>query len=190
MLTSVAFVVCQVSVVDWPASIVFGLADSEAVGAVNAGGGGGGGGATFFAHAPRNTNRPSANTSVPHLVIVIVIVAVFVFACFTDSSCLCACIVACYLQLDGRAHTGQPQNRASFQNLVSKPVFRTNLLPTPVGLCVGALKRQLLHIGAVRQHGPYLVATRAVRLKHNVPPIRRPAGKIVAPRVVRELYPL
>jgi len=72
-------VVCQVSVVDWPWSIVFGFADSDAVGAVGAGGGGGGGGATFYAHAPRNMIVPSVNTRVPHLVIVIVIF----IACFT-----------------------------------------------------------------------------------------------------------
>ena len=77
MLTSVAFVVCQVSVVDWPGSRVFGFADSEAVGAVSAGGGVGGGGATFFAHAPRNMIVPSATTRVLHLVSVIVI------SCFT-----------------------------------------------------------------------------------------------------------
>jgi len=82
MLTSVAFVVCQVSVVDWPWSRVFGFADSEAVGAVDAGGGGGGGGATFFAHAPRNMIVPSANTRAPHLAIVIVVIAI-VFASFT-----------------------------------------------------------------------------------------------------------
>jgi hypothetical protein len=76
MPMSVAFVVCQVSVVDWPLARVFGFADSEAVGAVGAGGGGGGGGAAFFAHAPMNMIVPSANTSVPHLFIV----------CFTDSS--------------------------------------------------------------------------------------------------------
>src|SRR5713226_9278893 len=87
MLTSVAFVVCQVRVVDWPLSSVFGFADSEAVGAVGAGGGVGGGGATFFAHAPRNMIVPSANTRVLHLVIV----AVILIACFTEaSSFLCA----------------------------------------------------------------------------------------------------
>jgi hypothetical protein len=70
MLTSVAFVVCHDSVVDWPALMVFGLAESEAVGAVASGGGGGGGGATFFAHAPRNTNIPSANIRATPRVIV------------------------------------------------------------------------------------------------------------------------
>jgi hypothetical protein len=83
MLTSVALVVCQVSVVDWPWLIVFGLADSEAVGGVAAGGGGGGGGATFFAHAPRNMIVPSANTRVPHFVIVIVVLMLILIACFT-----------------------------------------------------------------------------------------------------------
>ena len=99
MLTSVAFVVCQVSVVDCPLSRVFGFADSEAVGAVGAGGGGGGGGATFFAHEARNMIMPSANTRVAHLVAVVVVLTFI--ACFTDSSnFLCAPIVACNLQLD------------------------------------------------------------------------------------------
>ena len=40
MLTSVAFVVCHVRVVDWPFSSVLGLADSEAVGIDTSGGNG------------------------------------------------------------------------------------------------------------------------------------------------------
>jgi hypothetical protein len=93
MVTSVAPVVCHVSVVGWPASTVFGLADSEAVGAV-AGGGGGGGGATFFLHAPRNMMAPSTARSAPNLVIFmngvmdgvtdcLILVAI---SCFTYSS--------------------------------------------------------------------------------------------------------
>ena len=66
MLTSVAFVVCQVRVVDWPFSIVLGLAESEAVGAGGGAGGGGGGGATFFAQAPQNRIAPRTNTKVDH----------------------------------------------------------------------------------------------------------------------------
>src|SRR5579862_7506555 len=49
--------------------MVFGLAESEAVGAGGAGGGGGGGGAVFFAHAPRNIIVPSATTSKLHFLI-------------------------------------------------------------------------------------------------------------------------
>jgi hypothetical protein len=79
MLTSVAFVVCHVRVVDWPLSTVFGSAESDAVGAFGAGGGGGGGGATFFAHAPRNIIVPSANSSAPDFVNVLFVV----IACFT-----------------------------------------------------------------------------------------------------------
>src|SRR6516164_5895216 len=65
MLTSVAFVVCQVSVVDIPLSMEFGFADSDAVGAGGGGGGGGGGGATFFLHAPsrRRALRLSIRTN-------------------------------------------------------------------------------------------------------------------------------
>src|SRR5271155_2637922 len=114
MLTSVAFVVCQVSVVDLPASIAFGLADREAVGAASEGGGGGGGGATFLAHAARKMMVPSANARVRHLVnaididvvIDVVTVIVIVVARFTDSSFLCARLVACHLQIHGRAHSG------------------------------------------------------------------------------------
>jgi hypothetical protein len=50
MLTSVAFCVCHVSVVDCPAWIESGFAESDAVGAGGGGGGGGGGAAFFFAH--------------------------------------------------------------------------------------------------------------------------------------------
>ena len=76
MLTSVAFVVCQVRVVESPALMVFGFAASDAVGGCAEGGAGGAGGATFFAQAPRNMIVPSANTSRPHILI----------CCFTDSS--------------------------------------------------------------------------------------------------------
>src|SRR5262249_23116753 len=67
MLTSVAFVVCQVKVDDCPLSIVSGLAVNVAVGAAGAGGGGGGGGGFFFPHALINRIAPSANTRAAHL---------------------------------------------------------------------------------------------------------------------------
>src|SRR5437868_10588274 len=76
MLTSVALLVSQVSVVDWPLSIVLGLAVSEAVGAAGGGGGGGGGGATFFLQAPSIITAPNASISMIH----------FSFCCFTFSS--------------------------------------------------------------------------------------------------------
>jgi len=68
MVTSLAFVVCQLSVVDCPFGIVLGLADSEAVGAGGGGGGGGGGGAVFFLQAPNIMMAPSTNTKVIHLI--------------------------------------------------------------------------------------------------------------------------
>src|SRR2546428_7118464 len=89
MLTSVALLVSQVSVVDWPLSIVLGLAVSDAVGAGGGGGGGGGGGATFFLQAPSIRMAPSANTSVIH----------FIFGCFTFSSVPNRVPVACGAQL-------------------------------------------------------------------------------------------
>ena len=64
--TSVAPLVYQVSVVDWPLWIEFGLAVSDAVGAGADGGGGGGGGATFFLQAPSIMMAPSAITNVIH----------------------------------------------------------------------------------------------------------------------------
>jgi len=73
MLTSVALLVSQVSVVDWPLSIVLGLAVSDAVGAAGGGGGGGGGGATFFLQAPSIMMAPNANINIIH----------FSFGCFT-----------------------------------------------------------------------------------------------------------
>jgi hypothetical protein len=91
--------------------MVFGLADSEAVGAV-AKGGGGGGGATFLWHAPRRTIAPSTNTSVLHLIIVIIFL--LLIECFTEFLLLCARILACNLQLDGRAHRSQPQENCAY----------------------------------------------------------------------------
>src|SRR5579859_5678288 len=67
---------------------------------------------------------------------------------------------------------------------------KASLLPTPVGLRVGTFERQLLYVASIRQHFPDLVGARAVRLKDNVTAIRRPAGKIIATRVVGELHPL
>jgi hypothetical protein len=60
MLTSVALVVCQVKVVGWPFSTLFGLAVREAVGAGGGGGGGGGGGATFLWQADNIMTAPNA----------------------------------------------------------------------------------------------------------------------------------
>jgi len=62
--------------VDWPFSMVLGLAVSDAVGAAGGGGGGGGGGATFFLQAPSVRTMPNANTSTIH----------FFWLCFTSSS--------------------------------------------------------------------------------------------------------
>jgi len=109
-------VVCHVSVVDCPWSIVLGFAESEAVGAFGAGGGGGGGGAAFFAHAARNTIVLSVNTRMLHLTIVILI------ACFTGSSFLCAHIMACNLQLDDL----QLDDRAHFRPAARSVLFNSS----------------------------------------------------------------
>src|SRR6267154_2585239 len=60
--TSVALVVWNVSVADWPLSMVSGFAVRDAVGAAGGGGGGGGGGGCFLWHAPRNRIALSANS--------------------------------------------------------------------------------------------------------------------------------
>ncbi len=65
-LTSVAFSVRQLKVVDCPDSMTLGFAESDAVGAAAGGGGGGGGGASFFLHAPSVRMTASARASVPH----------------------------------------------------------------------------------------------------------------------------
>ena len=73
MLTSVALVVCHVSVTAWPDCTVSGLALKDAVGAAGGGGGGGGGGAAFLWQALNNIMAPNANVSeIP-----------FKFSCFT-----------------------------------------------------------------------------------------------------------
>jgi hypothetical protein len=116
MLTSVEFVVCQVSVVAWPLSTVLGFADNDAVGAGGGGGGGGGGGATFFLQAPNNSIALNTKTRVPHLFI----------ECFTLSSkYMCARIVADF-RIRGGAH-GLPAADHS-------GIRKNALLPTPVRL--------------------------------------------------------
>jgi hypothetical protein len=96
MLTSVALLVCQVSVVDCPGSTVFGLADKDAVGEFGAGGGGGGGGATFLWHPARKTIATRVKTTVTHLAVVNVFDPAIGgnVVCCTDSSFLCAHVVA------------------------------------------------------------------------------------------------
>src|SRR5580692_2800464 len=43
--------------------------------------------------------------------------------------------------------------------------------------------------GAVGKHGPYLRSATVLALEHDVPPIRRPRGEILPPRIMRELGP-
>jgi hypothetical protein len=70
MVTSVAFEVCHVRVVDCPFSIVAGLALMVAVGAAaGGGGGGGGGGATFFLQAESIITAVRATISAIHFVL-------------------------------------------------------------------------------------------------------------------------
>src|ERR1700733_413431 len=63
IVTSVALVVCQVRVVDWPCSIVLGFAARVAVGVTGAGGGAAGVAfATFFAQPADNNTTASTAT--------------------------------------------------------------------------------------------------------------------------------
>src|SRR5215472_13455437 len=52
------------------------------------------------------------------------------------------------------------------------------LFPTPIRLGVAPRKRQLLNLGSVGKHAPDLQASGTIRLKHNVPSVRRPRGEI------------
>src|SRR5215469_13539066 len=62
------------------------------------------------------------------------------------------------------------------------------LLKTPVWLTVPAFAGELLPVGAIGQHAPDLLRSADVGLIDNVPSIRRPGRKIIAPAVVRQLY--
>ena len=64
------------------------------------------------------------------------------------------------------------------------------LFKAPIRLAVAALARQLLQMRAVRQHAPDLFRAAAVRLKHNVPSIRRPRREVISPAIVSQLYDL
>jgi len=74
MVTSVASVVCQVSVVVCPFSMLAGLAVSEAVGAAagGGGGGGGGGGASFFLQALSASIAARAATNAIHFILLFI----------------------------------------------------------------------------------------------------------------------
>src|ERR1700722_9629751 len=64
------------------------------------------------------------------------------------------------------------------------------LFPTPVRLRVASGKRQLPKFIPVRQHHPDFFLARAARLEHDMPSVRRPRRRIVAPAVMRKLHPL
>ena len=70
---SVALVVCQERVVDWPRWMLFGFAVSDAVGC-GAGGGAGGGGGGFFLQPASTIKIANAATIVSH----------FILLCFTS----------------------------------------------------------------------------------------------------------
>src|SRR3954447_13321534 len=70
MLTSFAFSVRHVNVVDCPAVMLSGFAESDAVGAAGGGGGGGGGAEGFFlAQPPTSIRAARANTTRNFLVL-------------------------------------------------------------------------------------------------------------------------
>src|SRR5579863_7803564 len=98
MLTSVAFVVCQLSVVDWPFSTVLGLAVSEAVGAAGGGGGGGGGGGVFLWHPPSNRMAARVIMSEIH----------FDRCCFTFPPCKMRASQTCALGFEPGETAGSP----------------------------------------------------------------------------------
>src|ERR1035438_472402 len=83
--------------------------------------------------------------------------------------------------------TFNPPCETPMISLRSDEVF---LFPTPIRLGIASSKSQLLQLGSIGQHGPNLFFARTARLKHNMPPIRRPRRKIIAPTIVRQLDPL
>src|SRR5215469_430899 len=123
MLTSVAFVVCQVSVVDIPLSMEFGFADKDAVGDGGGGGGGGGGGACFFLQAPKNMMVPRTKTRVDH----------FTIECFTISS-LGICTHGHFVQrLNGRFGPTLPSPTGMMTFGIAHPSLHfCRLFPTPI----------------------------------------------------------
>ena len=73
---------------------------------------------------------------------------------------------------------------------IQRPAKLFRLLETPVRLRIFSRRGQLPGLAAIGQHAPDLNFSGAVGLKHDVPPIRRPARKIVAPTIMRKLRPL
>src|SRR3954452_22714799 len=63
------------------------------------------------------------------------------------------------------------------------------LLPAPVGHEIVSHVGQLVLFGAIGKHGPYLRVSANLAFKHDMPPVRRPAWEIIAPRIVRKLQP-
>ena len=77
-----------------------------------------------MAHAPRNMIAARANTRVLHLVIIFFVVHFVDIACFTESSSsLCARVVACNLQIHGRAHVGPAAKPFVFSIKFSKSIY-------------------------------------------------------------------
>src|SRR5579863_4315287 len=65
----------------------------------------------------------------------------------------------------------------------------SNLFPAPVGHEIAPHVCKLMLLGPIGQHRPDLAMSPDSALKHDMTPVRRPAGKIVAPRIVRKLQP-
>src|ERR1700736_1355807 len=160
ILTSVAFVVCQVKVVDIPLSMELGFADKEAVGDGGGGGGGGGGGAALFLQAPNIMMAPRMNTRVDHLTI----------ECFTISSLgVCThghCANALRPVATGQ-HLCDRRGIMTFGFALLSLHFCT-LFPTPIWLRVASAEGQLLHFGTIRQHAPDLLTSGTTGLEDDV----------------------
>src|ERR1700722_3633589 len=66
---------------------------------------------------------------------------------------------------------------------------KTELFPTPIGHRISAALGEAMLFGAIGKHGPYFGSATVLALEYDVPPIRRPRGEILPPRIVRELGP-
>src|SRR4051812_11236653 len=162
MLTSVAFSVFQVSVVDCPWLMELGLAEMDAVGA--GGGGGGACGVTGAGFLP----QPATNTSMNKLTNEM-----------TERNDLNR---ASFIYCSPLAGLG-PRLRNKCTEIAN------NLFKTPVGLKVASLISELPYLRAVGEHGPYLCTTAAADLEDDVAAVRRPRWIIAHPQLMGELHP-
>jgi hypothetical protein len=175
IVISVALLMDQLKVDDWPRSIVDGSAvkllmvglstRATGSGAAAAGGGGGGGGGTFFLHPEANAISTSANNTA----------LVRVEACNLSLSLILNILLFCF-----------QASLVAWVGIRARALLLNRF--TPNRFLVGSLCSELLYSGAIGGHGVNLRVAVARRREHHMDAIGRPARIFVSSRAMGKLH--